>query len=666
ARLVVLLHALAGCGPAVIPPPTGPGPAQVPSSESFAAAPAPLPPVPLVEGSLAIAVVYPAPTDLVSARDSTFIFGSAGTGTATLTVNGQPVEVWPNGAWLAWLAIPADSDLVFSIEARTATDSARLDYPVRRPRRFVAPDSGVWIDTLSFSPAGPAWWPGRELLPVRLRAVAGAEVRLRLPDGTLVPLGAQPGPEEMPAGIRAFDRDTANLLGAPGSRGARYLGALPAESFGEAPGPMVGAPPGDSAVPCAAIEKQCLVVPPERIEVQAILGSDTARAWWDFRMAPLAAPVPVVLNDDPLGKGDTDSLTVGRARPGATYHWFFPTGTRTVATGRLGDDLRLRLSEGQEVWVPAADAVALPAGTPAIRATVGSLTATPREGWVTLRIPISARVPFRMEEERNRLTVRLYGALGDVDWIRYGAPDPWLREIRWLQAASDEVTISIDLAGGLWGYRARWQGSDLVLDLRRPPRVDAARPFAGRRIVVDPGHPPAGARGPTGLREAEANLAIALVLRDLLAAEGADVRLTRDADTALDLNPRTRFADTLNAELLVSIHNNALPDGVNPFTNNGSSVFYNHPRSEPLARAIQEAFVRELPVQGLGVARGDLALVRPTWMPAVLTEGLFMMLPDQEAALRTAEGQHRYARAVRDGIRAYLAAVAAPGRSDVP
>ena len=44
--------------------------------------------------------------------------------------------------------------------------------------------------------------------------------------------------------------------------------------------------------------------------------------------------------------------------------------------------------------------------------------------------------------------------------------------------------------------------------------------------------------------------------------------------------------------MLVSIHNNALPDGVNPFTNNGTSVYYNQPRSVPLARAIQAALVR--------------------------------------------------------------------------
>jgi N-acetylmuramoyl-L-alanine amidase len=41
-------------------------------------------------------------------------------------------------------------------------------------------------------------------------------------------------------------------------------------------------------------------------------------------------------------------------------------------------------------------------------------------------------------------------------------------------------------------------------------------------------------------------------------------------------------------------------------------------------------------------------------MPAVLTEGLFMILPEQEAALRSPEGVRRYAEAVRDGLREFL------------
>jgi N-acetylmuramoyl-L-alanine amidase len=64
--------------------------------------------------------------------------------------------------------------------------------------------------------------------------------------------------------------------------------------------------------------------------------------------------------------------------------------------------------------------------------------------------------------------------------------------------------------------------------------------------------------------------------------------------------------------------------------------------------------VRRLGVRDLGFGRGDLALVRTTWMPSILTEGLFIMVPEQEAALRSARGQRLYAEAVVEGIRRFL------------
>jgi N-acetylmuramoyl-L-alanine amidase len=64
--------------------------------------------------------------------------------------------------------------------------------------------------------------------------------------------------------------------------------------------------------------------------------------------------------------------------------------------------------------------------------------------------------------------------------------------------------------------------------------------------------------------------------------------------------------------------------------------------------------VRRLGVRDLGIGRGDLAMVRTTWMPSVLTEGLFMMVPEQEAALRSPQGRRLYAEAVVEGVRGFL------------
>jgi N-acetylmuramoyl-L-alanine amidase len=617
-----------------------------------------------VHGPLQIRVVYPGPDDRVDARDSTFLFGSVGTGDAALTVNGMKIPVAPNGAWLAWLAIPPDSVMQFNLVARTATDSALLVYQARRVRRFLPPSGGLWIDSASIVPQGRVWWPRDEFLPVSVRAAPGAEVKIRLPDGTVVPLVADPRLDSVPSAIRAFDRDTLNLVRPP--LADRYIGVLRGASLGPDPGPVLSRAPAESACAPAAVSP---VAPCQRVRrtsvprdartlvpvLEASIGADTVRVTWPVQLALLdTVPVLTELDDDTARTGTTDRLTVGRARPNATYFWFFPTGTRAVVSGRLGDDLRLRLSRQADAWVPVADAQPLPRGLPGLRATVGSATMTRLPDRLSFRIPLSQRIPFLVSETPHALSVRLYSAVGDVNWIRYGATDPYLTLITWRQAAGDEVVFDFELAGPVWGYRTRWDRNDLILEIRRPPAVDPHHPLAGRLIVVDPGHPPLGATGPTGLREADANLGVALELRREFEEAGARVVMTRTTDSTVDLLPRVNLADSVNAELLISIHNNALPDGVNPWTNQGTSVFYNHPRSLPLARAVLHGLERELGMRDLGVGRGDLALVRPTWMPAILCEGLFMMIPQQEYALRSEEGRRRYARGVYEGVVEYL------------
>jgi N-acetylmuramoyl-L-alanine amidase len=388
--------------------------------------------------------------------------------------------------------------------------------------------------------------------------------------------------------------------------------------------------------------------------VEVAVGGDTVRQRWPLQVALLdTLPVVAEFHDDTAGEGNTDRLTPGRATPGGSYAWFFPTGTRASVTARINNDLRVRLSPVSEAWVPVADALPLPRGTPEPGAVVGSVTLTAAPDRAILRIPVTERVPFQVAETERSLAVTFYSAAGDVDWMRYGT-DSLVRQLSWIQRQRDEVTLTVGLAADVWGYQANWSRNDLVLEIRRPPRITPGAPLRRRIIAIDPGHPPLGATGPTGLREAEANLAVALQLRAMLEADGAKVLMTRVTDSAVDLWPRVALAEGSGAELLVSIHNNALPDGINPFTNNGTSVFYNQPRSVPLASAVQRRLVRRLGLPDLGISRADFAVIRATWLPSVLVEGMFLIMPEQEAALRTPQGTRRYAQGVYEGIRGYL------------
>jgi N-acetylmuramoyl-L-alanine amidase len=88
-----------------------------------AGAPGAVVPTPTPATVLRITVVYPKTTDVVQSRDSAFLFGSAGRGDAVLTINGAPVAVHPNGAWIAWLPLPDDTIAPFRIVATAAGDS---------------------------------------------------------------------------------------------------------------------------------------------------------------------------------------------------------------------------------------------------------------------------------------------------------------------------------------------------------------------------------------------------------------------------------------------------------------------------------------------------------------------------------------------------------------
>lgn len=489
---------------------------------------------------------------------------------------------------------------------------------------------------------------GRMLEPAAPGIVPGVPLTIPHVDGPLEVKVIYPRPRQVIA-----VRDSNFLLGSVGSGDARLT----------INGADVPVNPNGSFL-------AWLPVPPRekfRYEIVATRRGDTARTSLEINYPrPPANPAPPpqlvvpyvptfveLLNSNEDAKSDTDQVNILRPTAAGTYKWFVHPRTVVQVTGERGDWVRVKLDESLEAWLEARYVGPSTRAAP-LRRTASNARVVTGDGWTDVRIPLSERAPFLIQQQHNTLEVTFYGTVADIDLVNFPTNDPSVRHLAWEQVMTDRARVTVHLKHAPYGYLTLWERGAFVLRVRRPPVVNASRPLAGRVIAIDPGHPPIGSTGPTGLYEGEATLAVAVALMPMLEAAGATVVMTRTAAGQVALGERAIIARRANAEALVSIHLNAHPDGVNPNRTNGTGAYFFHDHAEPLARALQRGMVRWMGLRDLGINYNNLALARPTWFPAVLAEGAFVILPDQEAALRTPEFQSRYAIGILEGLEDYF------------
>ncbi len=254
------------------------------------------------------------------------------------------------------------------------------------------------------------------------------------------------------------------------------------------------------------------------------------------------------------------------------------------------------------------------------------------------------------------------------------------------------------------------------------PPAAPARPAKERKLaVLDPGHGGAevgSARN--GVVEKESNLEMALRVENLLLAAGVDVVLTRRADARVaepvagytaarvDIQARIDLANTVGADVFVSIHSNGSEDA----GQRGVEVWFDSTRpfaarSLVLARLLLDHVLGELRAYGyaatnrglydgscfrlrqgrcftlfvLGEPRqtsreeverrggdpdalgfGDAAFTvsRGTTMPGALVELLLITNPADAAVLRSDAGRQAMARGVANAVLEFLALPEAP------
>ena len=122
--------------------------------------------------------------------------------------------------------------------------------------------------------------------------------------------------------------------------------------------------------------------------------------------------------------------------------------------------------------------------------------------------------------------------------------------------------------------------------------------------------------------------------------------MLRNGSEHVALYDRPKAAWAAGGDILISVHNNALPEGSNPFERNGFGVYYYQPHGFGLANAIYNAYREQFGREGAsprlrddGLHYGNLALPRTPQMPSVLTESAYLILPEEEALLKTEKFQ---------------------------
>lgn len=206
-----------------------------------------------------------------------------------------------------------------------------------------------------------------------------------------------------------------------------------------------------------------------------------------------------------------------------------------------------------------------------------------------------------------------------------------------------------------------------VICLRLPPKQVLQTSRKTAVVVIDVGH---GGFDPGKISvdntpEKDINLAIALRLKEYLAAQDCQVYLTRETDCSLetpsdsnkkqsDMRNRTALVEELQPDLMVSIHQNSFSSA----REYGAQTFYYHTSDSScqLAASIQSALIEFVNPENTRREKSNDSyyILKNVSCPAVIVECGFLSNPKEAALLSTDAYQEQVAYAIAHGIRSFL------------
>ncbi len=198
-----------------------------------------------------------------------------------------------------------------------------------------------------------------------------------------------------------------------------------------------------------------------------------------------------------------------------------------------------------------------------------------------------------------------------------------------------------------------WKKLEYAADeAQMPPTNRAPKDIT---IYLDPGHggpTDRGAISPHGWHEKDANLKLALAVREALTNRGFNVVMTRESDVALNLFERAREAHEQKADAFISVHHNAPAADADVAHARYAAVYSWNPIGEKLAAAISTRMneVQQTRLPSKGALHANFVVTRSPQIPSCLIEADFITHPEAEADIWNLKKRRALAEAIARGI----------------
>jgi N-acetylmuramoyl-L-alanine amidase len=562
-----------------------------------------------------IEVVYPKENSVIPNVENTYIFGNVSPSTGTLTINSVPAEIHPGGGFITYIPVEEGK---FSIKSVLTQGNSKLelDYPiiVGDENPFVIPEKGLYINDKTLEPSQD----------------------MRLSPGDWVTVYAQANPnKKVFFSVKGLIKNKEMSETPLGS--GYYYGSYRIREDDEAQDSKVTVTvKGDGMF--SGSKK---VVAHGKISVM----SD--------------GPEVAVVTDETISKTVPSRSGVMMA---------LRAGMKLAVTSEFGGYSKFRLTNEESSWTYTSRIRMLPKGTPIPIAKMGEVDTVALKDSTRIDIKQSEFTPYLVEEQDDSISVKFYYTKAYTEWIVYDPKDTFIKDITWQQIGDDTCQVKVNFKKGktLWGYDIDYKDGTLSLLLRHPPQIKRTypNPLSGLKITLDPGHFNEGSSasalygvwGPTGANEAVDGFKVAKILKSKLENLGADVIMTREkVEDKIALADRPVFAWKNESDLFISMHYDALPEGMDPFAEDyGFSIYYYQPHSHYFAQSIHDSYAKNLNIPDNGLRNGDFLVIRMTQMPSVLLESARIIFPEQEALIKTKAFQNKLADTIAQGILDYF------------